>query len=192
MHKRQIIKLDLDLPTCMLLMYTHLICIKHTSIHIYAHNLQVSIKIVTPTKRHYVKRKHIVFHESCKSSTLIIKQSHMQTYLHQYKPTNIICIHFSRPKRFDHTSSRNSSILEFGVFADVELFLSLSLSLFFSFSFLSLSLSLLFFLSIFFFSFLIFSLSRSIYLSIYLFIHLSFSLRRFFSFFRKIHSTVLY
>ena len=64
MHKGQIIKLDLDLPTCMLLMYTHLIYIKHTSIHIHAYNLhhiQYNIQVeksLTPTWRHYVERKH--------------------------------------------------------------------------------------------------------------------------------------
>ena len=98
----------------------------------------------------------------------------MQTYIHQYIPTINMCIHFSRPKRLQQTLSRSSSILEFGVFVDVELFLSLvlSLSLSLSLSFFLFSLSLSFFLS------LSLSIYLSTYLSTYLSIHLSFSLRR--------------
>ena len=103
------------------------IYIKHTSIHIHAYNLHVSIEIVNTNIE--ALWKHIVYHESCITSTLIIKKSQIEIYIHQYIPTNNMCIHFSRPKRLQQTFSRNSSILEFCVFVDVELFLSLSLSL---------------------------------------------------------------
>ena len=129
----------------------------------------------------------------------------MQTYIHQYIPANHMCIHFSRPKMLQQTFSRNSSILEFGVFVDVELFLSLSLSLplslFFYLPFvldffprflspsisLSLSLSVSFFLSL----FLYLSIYLSIYLSTYLSIHL-FSLYVFLSFFPQSSLYVFY
>ena len=98
----------------------------------------------------------------------------MQTYIHQYIPTNNMCIHFSRPKKLQQTFSRNSSILEFGVFVDVELFLSLSLSLSL---FLSLSFFLFFSLSLSIFFSL--SLYLSIYLSIYISIYPSLFLSKF-------------
>ena len=84
----------------------------------------------------------------------------MQTYIYQYIPTNNICIHYNRPKRLQQTFSRNSSKLEFGVFVDVELFLSLALSpSLFLYFFFSLSLFFLFFLS----SFLTWSLCERLW-----------------------------
>ena len=66
--------------------YTHELY-KKISIHKHAYNLLVSIKIVNTNIETLCKTKAIVYHEPCISSTPIIIQSHMQTYIHQFIPT---------------------------------------------------------------------------------------------------------
>ena len=112
------------------------------------------------------------------SSTLIIKQSQIQTYIHQYIP-KITCVYISVAQKGCNKLFQEilqfSSLVSSSMWSSFSLSLSLSLSL--SFFLFSLSLSLFF---------------LSLYLSIYLHVYLSISLSLyiFLSFFsRKVHST---